>query len=268
MAAGFCGAWQHGHNKTGSGNRSLERNYIASDLLGSMISFQRASDEPEIAGIRRQIASSVDLDIPTGRYALLTSDPLAKKPAVDLLAGLRPPQVGRISFIGLTSWPIGRPAFLRGNVTGRHVIALICRLYGLDMHVSNAVLETMVTDPRHINGKVEHWPAEFRYEFGLAAALLPPFDIYIVEGVFPFLKDRFSYLWNTLFEKQSAGKMLIAGSNRVADLSKYCDRAIVVNRGRVTIANDLKKALDRYPPRVASYDAQKEFEDELADDPL
>lgn len=76
-----------------------------------MISFQRTSDEPEIAGIRRQIASSVDLDIPTGRYALLTSDPLAKKPAVDLLAGLRPPQVGRISFIGLTSWPIGRPAF-------------------------------------------------------------------------------------------------------------------------------------------------------------
>ncbi|KAA3441935.1 ATPase [Mesorhizobium sp. SARCC-RB16n] len=233
-----------------------------------MIAFQRTSDGPEIAGIRRQIASSVDLDIPTGRYALLTGDPLAKKPAIDLLAGLRPPQMGRVSFIGLTSWPIGRPAFLRGNVTGRHVIALICRLYGLDMHVSNAAIEMIVTDPRHIDGKVDHWPAQFRYEFGLAAALLPPFDMYIVEGVFPFLKDRFSYLWNTLFERQSSGKMLIAGSNRVADLNRYCDRAIIVNRGRVAIANDLKKALDRYPPRAASYDVQKEFDNELTDDLL
>jgi len=235
-----------------------------------MIIFQRVTDEPKIAGRERLLAADVDMDIPPGRYALLTDNILIKKPAVDLIAGLRPPHIGRIDFGGLTSWPIGRPAFLRGKVTGRHVVMLLSGLYGLDVRLANAILENTLTEPGNLDEVVEYWSVEFRHEFGFAVALLPSFDVYIVEGVFPYLKDRFTYLWRSLFDEKSAYKTLVSASSRVADLTEYCEKAIIFSKGRLEITDDLKAAIDEFPPRPPAPDPQKGFErtDEPADDIL
>lgn len=216
-----------------------------------MIALEKVSDEPRLLGGRPCLAHEVDLDIPTGHYALLSRDPALKKPAVDLLAGLRPPERGKVHIVGLPSWPIGRAGFVRGKMRGRHVVALVARLYGLEVSLANAIVETLLTDPGPIEDRLDQWTPDFRREFGMAVALLPPFDVFVMESAFPFLKDRFTYLWKALFEERIEGKMLIVASPRVTDLTEYCDRAIVLDGGRIVVAHDLKEALEQYPPRPA-----------------
>jgi capsular polysaccharide transport system ATP-binding protein len=231
-----------------------------------MILLSRVTDTPRVAGSKRLLADRVDLDLPVDRYALLTGDPHLRRPAIDLLARLRPPHAGHVTAVGSSSWPIGRPGFIRGKVTGRHIVALVARLYGLDMALSNGILETLLTSPAQLDELSTHWPIEFRREFVFAIALLPPFDIYIVDAPFPSPRDRFGQMWRVLFDERTEGKTLITSSTRGRDLVEFCSKAIIFDRGWATVTDRLEEALDQYPPVATPperIDRQEEPDEEI-----
>jgi capsular polysaccharide transport system ATP-binding protein len=213
-----------------------------------MIELRDVFDTPTVAGEERCLALGVSMSIPRGRYAVVSRDPLLPRPTIDLFAGSRPPRRGVVYRSGVCSWPIGRPGVVRGRLTGVQIVAFIARIYRLDAILCACVVKDAMTNPRLLNERVEYWPLPDRIEFGLLLALLPKFDIYVVDGNLPYRNDRFSRLWTLLFDERIANATLIVSATRTAELKVLCDRAIIIQHGDIWIEKDLAHVLSQYSP--------------------
>jgi capsular polysaccharide transport system ATP-binding protein len=214
-----------------------------------MIVLRNIVDRPRVQGRRADLAKGVNLVIPNGRYALLAKDPRLRRPAIDLLAGSRLPAQGNVYRHGLVSWLIGRAGFARGKVKGFHLIALIARLYSLDLPFCEAIIAELMTNPRFLGEPLDRWDAPTRFEVMHAIGLLPRFDIYLIHGSLPALQDRFHRLWRPLFEERIEGRTLILLTTRAAEAEEYCDKAIVLRDGQIFVDEEIDQAVRRYPPR-------------------
>lgn len=231
-----------------------------------MIALEHVVDTPMVGGTPYPIALDITMTLPVRRYAVVSPDPIARKPAIDLFAGLRPPSSGRVVRGGSCSWPIGRAGFVRGKLSGRQIVALISRLYHLDYRFCIYLVESMLTLPEYLDEFVEHWPATARQELGYILPLLPTFDIYVVDGTFPYRKDRFTLLWRALFEQRIDGRTLLLSTVRKSEVDEFCDTALILNQGLIEIESQLDEVLRKFPLRPDINDTGRGQPEPLVDD--
>lgn len=214
-----------------------------------MIHLNGVTDEPYAFGSRRALLSNVDLDIPVGRYALLSPAPELHRQIVDVLCGLRPPRQGFVKHDGNVSWAIGRQGFIRGKANGLSMIDFVSEMYEIDADATHELVADLVSDPRTLAKPMEHWPLYARQEFSFALALAPAFDVYVIEGAIPFEPCRFTRLWLALFEERLVGRTLILSSYRQNQLADYCFKGLIYERSALSIEDDLDQCIRRFPPR-------------------
>ncbi|MDI3440378.1 hypothetical protein QLG07_12990 [Erwinia sp. V90_4] len=220
-----------------------------------MIHLTGVTDCPRVFGERKLLLSNVDLVLAPGRYALLSSKPECHRPLLDVLAGIRPPQRGLVQHRGLVSWPMGRQGFIRGKGSGLKMVRLVCNLYGLDVHSSIDWLADLMTHPEYLSRPMADWPLFMRQEFSFALALIPDFDIYLVDGAMPFQPCRFTRLWRALFEKRLANRTLILSTYRHSQMTDYCTKAMIYERNGLRIEENLTDCIGKFPARQNSSDA-------------
>ena len=214
-----------------------------------MLDLHSVTDTPSLYGHSVPLLTDVNFHLPAGRYALLSETPEYHRPLIDILAGLRPPDQGSVSHIGRISWPIGRQGFVRGRCRGQDLIDLVCGLYEMDPDDAAELVATLISLPDYVDRPVEQWPSHLRQEFTFALALLPEFDIYVVDASLPFEPARFTRLWQALFEEKPVGKTLILTSNRQNQMVDYCAKALIYEQSRLKIDDDLDACIERYPAR-------------------
>ncbi|KND57103.1 Capsular polysaccharide ABC transporter, ATP-binding protein KpsT [Candidatus Burkholderia verschuerenii] len=230
-----------------------------------MIHLHHVSDTPRLSGSRFPLLSGATLDIPRGRYALLSRAPELHRPVIDALAGLRRPGEGFVQHRGRVSWPLGRQGFIRGKANGLRMIEFVCALHGLDASACIDLVSDLITTPAHLNAPMEHWPLHTRQEVSFALALAPDFDVYIIDGAMPFEPCRFTRLWLALFEERVVGRTLILSTYRQQQLADYCNKGLVYERSTLRINDDLDACIRRFPPRRAHTDAIDAGHDIAAD---
>jgi len=214
-----------------------------------MLDLHSVTDTPSLYGRDVPLLTDVDFHLPAGRYALLSETPEYHRPLIDILGGLRPPDEGMVSHVGRISWPIGRQGFVRGRARGQDLIDLVCGLYDMDSEYAGELVATLISLPEYVDRPVEQWPSHIRQEFTFALALLPEFDIYIVDGPLPFEPARFTRLWQALFEEKLVGKTLILTSYRQNQMVDYCAKALIYEQSHLAIDDDLDACIERYPAR-------------------
>jgi len=218
-----------------------------------MIHLHKVTDDPFAFGSRQSLLSDADLDIPAGRYALLSATPELHRQIIDVLCGLRPPRQGFVAHTGNVSWAIGRQGFVRGKANGLSMIQLVCERYDLDAHATVELVADLISDPQSLAKPMEHWPQYVRQEFSFALA--PAFDVYVIEGSIPFEPCRFTRLWLALFEERLVGRTLVFSSYRQNQLADYCFKGLVYERNALRIEDDLDQCIAQFPPRRSREDA-------------
>ena len=214
-----------------------------------MIHLNGVTDDPRTFGSRQSLLANVNLDIPVGRYALLSHTPELHRQIIDVLCRLRPPREGFVGHDGRVSWSIGRQGFIRGKANGLRMIEFVADMYALDSDATVDLVADLVSEPRLLSRPMEHWPLYARQEFSFALALAPAFDVYVIEGSIPFEPCRFTRLWLALFEERLVGRTLIFSSYRQNQLADYCFKGLVYERSTLRIEDDLDESLRNYPPR-------------------
>lgn len=220
-----------------------------------MIQLNGVSDEPYAFGSRQLLLANADLDIPVGRYALLSSAPDMHRQLIDILCGLRPPRRGFVKHDGSVSWAIGRQGFIRGKATGASMIDFVSDMYEIDADATYELVADLISDPKCLAKPMEHWPLYARQEFSFALALAPAFDVYVIEGTIPFEPCRFTRLWLALFEERLVGRTLIFSSYRQNQLADYCIKGLIYERSALRIDDDLDQCLSQFPPRRSRGDS-------------
>jgi capsular polysaccharide transport system ATP-binding protein len=220
----------------------------------AMIHLDAVTDTPLLYGRRVPLLTDVTFDLPLGRYALVSETPEDHRAVIDVIAGLRPPDQGSVSHTGQISWPIGRQGFVRGRANGQDLIDLVCGLYDIEADYAFEVVATLISRPDYLDKRVEQWPPYVRQEFTFALALLPNFDIYVVDAAIPFEASRFTRLWQSLFEERLAGKSLILATYRQNQMLEYCAKALVYERSGLSIDEDLDACIKYFPARPSRED--------------
>lgn len=219
-----------------------------------MIDLISVSCHAEIFGGAVELLDKLNLHLPRGRYALLSRAPEQRRLILEVLAGLRKPQHGKVAIGGSISWPIGRASIGRGRATGLDYVTFIADLYGVNPDFAGDLVTLLMSRPDYIDQPMDHWPPYVRQEFGFALGLVPEFDIYVIDAPLPFEESRFTRLWQALFEDRLVGKTLILSSSRPKQLLDYCAKALVHESGRLTIEDDLEACIERFPARPARED--------------
>jgi len=214
-----------------------------------MIHLNGVTDEPYAFGSRQPLLLNADLDIPVGRYALLSHSPELHRQIVDVLCCLRPPRRGFVKHDGVVSWAIGRQGFIRGKANGLSIIDFVSEMYEIDPDATHELVADLVSDPKCLAKPMEHWPLYARQEFSFALALAPAFDVYVIEGSIPFEPCRFTRLWLALFEERLIGRTLIFSSYRQNQMADYCLKGLIYERSALSIEDDLDQCISRFPPR-------------------
>jgi capsular polysaccharide transport system ATP-binding protein len=222
---------------------------------GTIIQINGVTDEPYVFGHRQPLLANASLDIPVGRYALLSPVPEMHRQLLDVLCCLRPPRQGFVKHDGAVSWAIGRQGFIRGKATGLSMIDFVSEIYEIDADATHELIADLVSDPKCLAMPMEHWPLYARQEFSFALALAPAFDVYVIEGSIPFEPCRFTRLWLALFEERLVGRTLIFSSYRQNQLADYCFKGLIYERSALRIDDDLDQCLLKYPPRRSRSDS-------------
>lgn len=220
-----------------------------------MIQLNGVTDAPYVFGSRQALLSNASLEIPVGRYALLSSVPEMHRQLVDVLCCLRPPRQGFVKHDGNVSWAIGRQGFIRGKATGLSMIDFVSEMYEIDADAAYELVADLISDPNCLAKPMEHWPLYIRQEFSFALALAPAFDVYVIEGSMPFEPCRFTRLWLALFEERLVSRTLIFSSYRQNQLADYCFKGLIYERSALRIDDDIDQCLQRYPPRRSRSDS-------------
>lgn len=219
-----------------------------------MINLIDVCDNPRLFGARAALLTNATVNIPRGRYALLSGQPEVHRAVVDVIAGLRPPRHGRVRHTGLVSWPLGRQGFVRGRATGLRMIELVCDLYGIEVEPTTDFVGDLLTRPQCLNEAMEHWPQYVRQEFSFALGLVPAFDLYVVEGAIPFEPCRFTRLWLALFEERIVGRTLILSTYRQNQIADYCTKGLIYEHESLRVDDDLDGCVIRFPGRPSRAD--------------
>lgn len=231
-----------------------------------MLGLMGVTDVVRVGKIDVLVGLNVTMRIPRGRYVLLAKQAPARRPAIDILCGARPPQAGTVVWNGRPSWPIARPGFVRGRLTGFQCIAMVTRIYELDVALSTELAEDMLSNPEVLAEPMSEWDALSRHEFGHILALLPVFDTYLVDGALPVRRDVFTRKWRRLFDQRIEGKTLILATTRVGECKEFCDRALILRDGRIDIEEQRDELLDQYPLRTLGASAGPETREREPDE--
>lgn len=214
-----------------------------------MIHLTGVTDRPQLFGEKQLLLSDVNMVIARDQYALLSTTPDWHRPLIDVLAGIRTPSHGLVQHGGLVSWPMGRQGFIRGKGSGLKMVQLVCNLYGLDVLSSIDWLSDLMTNPEYLPKPMLEWPLYIRQEFSFALALIPDFDIYMIDGAIPYAPCRFTKLWQTLFETRLANRTLILSTYRHSQMTDYCTKAMIYERNGFRIEENLADCIGRFPAR-------------------
>jgi capsular polysaccharide transport system ATP-binding protein len=232
-----------------------------------MIHLDSVTDHLELFGREVALFEDVDFDLPPGRYALFSQTPEYHRTIIDVLAGVRPPLRGRVQISRSISWPVGRQGMVRGRATGVTVINMIADLYGVDRADAADVVSLLIPRPDYINLPMETWPPYVRREFIFSLALIPEFDIYVIDTMLPFEESRFTRLWQAMFEERLVGKSLILASPRQKQLLDYCAGGLIYDASNLSIEPDLEQCIERFPIRPERADLGEVIRSDSANEP-
>lgn len=195
------------------------------------------------------IVRNQSFTIPRGtKLGILGAAGTGKSTLMSLITGIDRPSRGRVFRGGNMSWPVGSHKGLNMRLTPRENSKFIARLYGVDEEeYLDQVLEfsEMGRDFTRVLRSVR---GKSRVQFAYAVCLLLDFDCYLVDDSFAPGNDEFKEKCETLFRKRLETSDMIMATRDPKKILELCNRAAILDRGRLTFYDDVNEAIANFSP--------------------
>jgi capsular polysaccharide transport system ATP-binding protein len=200
----------------------------------------------ETGGLHR-VLSDVSFTVAPGeKLAIIGRNGAGKSTLVRLVAGMELPTSGTIERNMSVSWPVGLNGALANGMTANDNIRMLCRLYARPFTETQAMVEDFAQLGKYLSEPVTTYSAGMRARLNFALSLAIDFDCYLVDEIIAVGDQRFQRRCHEeLFEKR-ADRSLILASHIADHIRAYCNRAVIVHRGRAKEFDDLELALEIY----------------------
>ena len=196
---------------------------------------------------RKIVADRIDAVFPAGQaVALMGRNGAGKSSLLKVIAGSSKPSGGRVVTAGRVSWPVGLAQAFHGDLTGLQNLRFVARIYGRASDELEAFVQGFAGLGADLSEPVRTYSNGMRARLGFALSMGIPFDTYLIDEVASVGDLSFRRTCEaTIRDRLSRGGAIVVSHN-AEFLARVCDRAAVLEQGRLSWFDSVGDAMAEY----------------------
>jgi ABC-type polysaccharide/polyol phosphate transport system ATPase subunit len=183
-------------------------------------------------------------------FAIIGKNGAGKSTLFKTLSGIIYPDSGDIQINGKVAPLIELGAGLSRDLTGAENIRLNCAIFGLSKERIEEVYPKIVEFSEleeFIHTPVKFYSSGMKARLGFSIAIHIDADIILIDEVLAVGdKDFKKKCYAKMEELRDSGKTLVIVSHSLKPLRKICDRALILERGKVVEIGEINEMIDKY----------------------
>ncbi|MGH6840802.1 MAG: ABC transporter ATP-binding protein [Methylocella sp.] len=179
-------------------------------------------------------------------YGIFGSNGAGKSTLLRLIGGAELPNSGQICRDVRISWPLGFGGGFHPVMTGRENIKFVSRVYGANLRRVIDYVEYFSELGSYLEMPVSTYSSgmQSRLAFGLSMAI--DFDCYLVDEITAVGDARFALRCKQAFDEKRGRSSMIMVSHNIGTIKEYCDRGLVLYRGKLVAFSEIDDAIEFY----------------------
>jgi ABC-type polysaccharide/polyol phosphate transport system ATPase subunit len=202
---------------------------------------------------RQQALHDVSFSIETGEFfGIIGLNGSGKSTLLKIIAGIYTPDSGSVRVNGKLSPFIELGVGFNPNLTGRDNIKINATLLGLSRRELDerfdAILEFAELE-RFVDQKLKNYSSGMQLRLAYSIAIQVPFDVLLLDEVLAVGDQEFQQKCFATFEQMRAdGKTIVFVSHDLQSVARFCDRALLLERGRIRALGPATDVVAEYAP--------------------
>lgn len=193
----------------------------------------------------------IHLFVPKGQTCgLIGMNGSGKSTLLGLISGIISPTAGDVRTVGRISSILELGAGFQAELTGRQNVILNAGILGLSRGAALKEMESIIGFSElgmHIDKPVKTFSSGMMLRLGFAIAVHIDFDILLIDEILSvgdllFKRKCFS----KMRQFQGAGKTILLSSHNLADVAAFCDRIVLLEKGRIIMDGPVETVLRQY----------------------
>ena len=183
---------------------------------------------------------------PRDRVGLLGRNGAGKSTLIRLIGGVEMPTSGKVVRKMSCSWPLGFHGGFQGSLTGYDNARFIARIYDKPYAEMKSFIEEFTELGPQLRMPVKIYSSGMRARLAFALSLAIEFECYLIDEVIMVGDKNFQNKCRVEFFEKRKDRALLLASHSLETVKRYCNRAVVLHDGVVTMHEDVKEALRIY----------------------
>jgi len=193
------------------------------------------------------VLDNICLNVVKGEHiGILGRNGVGKSTLIRLMSGAEQPSSGRITRHMSVSWPLAFGGAFQSSLTGLDNYRFICRVYGADFTEKLDFIHEFTELGHYLKEPLKTYSAGMRARLAFAISMAIEFDCFLIDEVVAVGDSRFhEKCLHELFEKRS-DRALIIVSHDQGYIQSYCDKAAVLDCGKLVTFENTDDAYKYY----------------------
>lgn len=222
---------------------------------------------------KQKVLEDISLEIQEGEFfGILGRNGSGKSTLLKLLAGIYSPDEGHVQVNGNLTPFIELGVGFNPELTGRENVYLNGALLGFDRRQMESMYDEIVEFAeleRFMDQKLKNYSSGMQVRLAFSIAIRAKSDILLIDEVLAvgdaaFQRKCLEYFGDLKKNKQT----VVFVSHDMESVRKYCDRALLIDKGAIRVEGDTEKVIKRYMKLFMNNDSLPGSKDESQDLPL
>jgi capsular polysaccharide transport system ATP-binding protein len=193
------------------------------------------------------VLNGVDLQLNRGdKLGILGRNGAGKSTLIRIISGAELPNSGSVTRTMSVSWPLAFGGAFQGSLTGIDNIRFICRIYDAPFRNVLGFVRDFAELDKFLREPIKTYSSGMRARLAFAISMAIEFDCFLIDEVISVGDARFhEKCQHELFEKRSDRAMIIV-SHEPHNIREHCNRACILEAGRLQPYEDVELAFAEY----------------------
>jgi capsular polysaccharide transport system ATP-binding protein len=203
---------------------------------------------------RSYVFRDLDFTFPhDANIGLIGRNGAGKSTLMRLISGTEAPNAGQVVCDARIYWPVGLAGGFQGSLTARENAQFVCRVYGTSSKAMRQVVD-FVEDFAEIGNyfdlPVKSYSSGMRSRVAFGLSMAFDFDVYLIDEVMAVGDAQFRAKSQAVLKERLARSRLILVSHNMADIARYCNQVVLVDRGNTVLYQDVKAGIAAYQKKA------------------